>query len=198
MKPEIWNKSQLESSGSKTCVEPIELELISIHNMQEAKTNRNGPELKLHGAASGGDTSPLFCSGARSGHQPRSPCTCLCGAATALSSNLKALLQGGQEHHQREHAALCKLGSCLATRPRAWKAPRCTPGPTAARRCGCVSHREGRWLHGALSAVLTPSSSPPGNQLGTRQLPARYPSHGTNVQHPLRCCSHGGALKRAI
>ena len=44
----MWNKSQLESSGSKTCVEPIELELMSIHNMQGAKTNRNGWELKFY------------------------------------------------------------------------------------------------------------------------------------------------------
>ena len=178
MKPEIWNKSQLESSGSKTCMEPIELELISIHNMQEAKTNRNGSELKLHGAASRHDSSPLFCSDTWSGHRPRSPHTCLCGAVTVPSLNLKALLQGGQEHHQQEHAALCKLGSFLATRPWAWKAPRCAPGSVAAQQCWCMLHPEGQRLHGALSAVLTPSSSPPGSWLGTRQILARYPSYG--------------------
>lgn len=116
--------------------------------MQEAKTNRNGLELKLHDAASGDDTSPLFCSNTQSVHRPHSPCTCLHGAVTMLSLNLKALLQGGWEHHQREHAALCKLGSFLTATPQAWRyswpcgspavlvhvAPR---GPAVARRTFC-------------------------------------------------------------
>lgn len=177
MKPEIWNKSQLESSGSKTCVEPIELELISIHNMQEAKTNRDGPELKLHGAASGDDSSPLFCSDTRSGHQPCSPCA-LC-AGTMPSSHLKALLQAGQEHHKWENTAFCKLKSLLVTRPWAWKMPRCTPRPVAAWQCWCVMHPEGKRLGEVLSVVLTPSSTPAGSCLTTQQLLPRYFSHRT-------------------
>jgi len=177
VKLKIWNKSQLESSGSKTCVEPIELELISIHDMQEARTNGNGLEVKLHSAAPRGDTSPLFCSDTRPGHWPCCLNTCRCGTATMLFSNLEALLRGGQEHHQREHAALRKLESFLATRPRAREVPWHTPGPAAARRCRCVSHPESWRLHGAPSAVLTPSSSPAGSQLGTRQLQARNPFH---------------------
>lgn len=106
MKLEIWNKSQLESSGSKTCVEPIELELISIHNMQEAKTSRNGPELKLHGAASGDGTSPLFCSNTQSGHWLCFPCTCLCGAVTVLSLNPKGFLSGESRNTTGAHSPL--------------------------------------------------------------------------------------------
>lgn len=160
MKPEIWNKSQLESSGSKTCVEAIEPELISIHNMQEAKTNRNGLELKLHGAASGDGNSPLSCSSTQLEQGPRSLCTCLCDVLITLSSKLTSLLQGGQKHYRWQHAAFCKPGRFLATGLGAWKASWCIPGPVAARWCWCMLHPEGWWLHGTTSAVPNPQLIP--------------------------------------
>lgn len=120
MKPEIWNKSQLESAGSKTCMEPIELELISIHNMQEAKTNRNGPELKLHGAASGeGSGSPFAAPAPGQGTAPAPP-PC---ASAVLSPSSPNALPPGAGTPPREHSPLqtpgafwppdLRLGQCL-------------------------------------------------------------------------------------
>lgn len=144
-------------------MEPIELELISIHNMQEAKTNRDGLELKLHGRCIRRPHQPLFCSDTGQGTDPAPLVMCLSGAVLTPQT----LLQTGQEHHNWEHTALCTLRSFLVTKPRDWKMPRCTPSPGAAWQCRCVMHPEGKRLGEILCVLLTPSSSPPGSCLVT-------------------------------
>lgn len=148
MKPEIWNKSQLESSGSKTCVEPIELELISIHNMQEAKTNRDGLELKFHGCCIRSSQHPLLLLW---------PLTLLtlsvplwCWHHALLSSPGRAGTPRTGAHSPLQTQELfwgqdLGLGKCLGVPWQCWWVM-----PSGDRRSG-----------EAFSVALTPSSSPP-------------------------------------
>lgn len=149
-------------------MEPIELQLISIHNMQEAKTNRDVLEIRLH------------CAASRETPAPSSALT-LVRAPTLLPLYVplwcwhhavltpQSVLQAGQEHHKWEHTAPSKLRSFLVTRPQAWKTPWCTLGSVAAWQHQCVTHPEGKRLGEVLSVIVTPSSSPPGSCLTDRR-----------------------------